>query len=204
MGNEYSTKGRIKEYITKKIFSLQNSVNDGYVKATLANLRRGIGSEPGEDLNLLGFILLDMPESFMSKSGVPTKEEWTCYITLTLYALHQQGYDIHNKSMHTNGERSLGGAMKALFSTYSKSDKNAEQRTLKKLQMLVSSVNMREFSVHLRSIVNLIKREAIPLNYAQLAGDIYDFQFEESKNRVSLRWGQDFYKNKKDDEKEIK
>lgn len=42
----------------------------------------------------------------------------------------------------------------------------------------------------------------ICINYAELAEDVYDFQFEESKKRVSLKWGQDFYRDNKEDNKD--
>jgi len=32
------------------------------------------------------------------------------------------------------------------------------------------------------------------LNYALLASDLYEIQFDESKSKVILRWGQDLYR----------
>lgn len=94
-----SKKADIKSFVGKKISMFQAEAGKGDGKAMLANLRRGVGHEPGELPQLFGVILLDMPEEFMSGSGIATKEEWACYIALTLYALHQQG---HTKSAHAH------------------------------------------------------------------------------------------------------
>ena len=37
-------------------------------------------------------------------------------------------------------------------------------------------------------------------DYMKLAEDIYDFQSEDTRNNVRLRWGQDFYYNEKGEE----
>lgn len=68
-----------------------NSSSDGAVKASLANLRRGIGTTPGDIPELWELFLQDLPEEMLSRSGVPTHAQWAVYIALTLFALHQQG-----------------------------------------------------------------------------------------------------------------
>ena len=70
------------------------------------------------------------------------------------------------------------------------------------MQILITSNDMDEFAYHLKNIITLLRSEAISLNYAELAEDVYAFQFEESKKRVSLKWGQDFYRENKEDNKD--
>lgn len=188
-----SKKTEVQNFVGKKIKFLQAEAGLGSSNALMANLRRGIGHEPGEMPQLFGIILLDMPEDFISESGIATKEEWVCYTVLTLYALHQQGFDIKSMSMHTNEKFSIGAAMRYLASTY-EGDSNAEQRMLQRLQTLSTAVDMKELSYHLRGIVQLLKSKGIHLNYVTLAGDLYEMQFYEGKKQVCLRWGQDFYK----------
>ena len=188
-----SKKSEVQNFVSKKIYLLQAEAGLGSGKAMMANLRRGIGHEPGEMPQLFGIILSDMPEDFISKSGMATKEEWVCYTALTLYALHQQGYDVVSMPMHENEKFSIGTALRRLSSTY-EGDSNAEVRMLQRLQTLATSVDMKELTHHLRGIVQLLKSKAIPLNYEMLAGDLYEMQFPESKKQVCLRWGQDFYR----------
>ena len=58
---------------------------------------------------------------------------------------------------------------------------------------------MDEMSYHLRGLVQLFKSKDIPLDYPQLARDIYEFQFPNSRDQVRLRWGQAFYRSDKED-----
>lgn len=185
-------KEEIRNFVGRKIHSLQAEAASASGKAALANLRRGVGREPGEMPQLFGTILYEMPEGFLSGNGTTTKEEWVCYIALTLYALHQQGHDQGNREMHTAEKVGIGRAMYRLVLTY-ENDSNAEQRILQRLKTLITAVDMKELSYHLRGIVQLLKSKDIPLNYEILAEDLYELQFPEGKNRVSLRWGQDFY-----------
>lgn len=185
-------KAQIEAFVGRKIHILQAESDLGSGKAMLANLRRGIGREPGELPQLFGILLLDMPEEFWSKNGTATKEEWVCYTALTLYALHQQGYDAKSQHMHTDEDVSLGKAMYRLAASYD-GDPNAEQRVVQKMRMLATSADVKELSHHLRGIVQLFKANGISLNYRRLAGDLYEMQFPEGKRKVCLRWGQDFY-----------
>lgn len=194
-------KAEIETFVGRKIYILQAEADLSSGKAMLANLRRGVGREPGELPQLFGILLSDMPEDFWSKSGTATKEEWVCYTALTLYALHQQGYDAKSQHMHTDEGVSLGKAMYKLAASYD-GDPNAEQRVVQKMRILATSADVKELSHHLRGIVQLLKANGISLNYKRLSGDLYEMQFPDGKRKVCLRWGQDFYggRDKKDNQ----
>ena len=194
-------KAEIETFVGRKIYILQAEADLSSGKAMLANLRRGVGREPGDLPQLFGILLSDMPEDFWSKSGTATKEEWACYTALTLYALHQQGYDAKSQHMHTDEGVSLGKAMYKLAASYD-GDPNAEQRVVQKMRILATSADVKELSHHLRGIVQLLKANGISLNYKRLAGDLYEMQFPDGKRKVCLRWGQDFYggRDKKDNQ----
>lgn len=187
-----SKKTEIGYFVDKKIGRLQAEAESGSGKACMANLRRGIGHEPGELPQLFGSMLLDMPEDFMSEDGNVTKAEWSCYTALTLYAVHQQGFAVRTKPMHTKEDISIGRALAKMSAALN--DANAEDRSLQKLHSFATSVDMKEASHHLRNIIRLLSDNGIPVNYGKLASDLYEFQFSDGKNRVNLRWGQDFYK----------
>ena len=91
MSSKTQNVGHFVEYRLKRIL---NSSSDGAVKASLANLRRGIGTTPGDIPELWELFLQDLPEEMLSRSGVPTHAQWAVYIALTLFALHQQGKDL--------------------------------------------------------------------------------------------------------------
>ena len=184
-------KSEIKSFIGEKVRMLQAMSETGEGKAQMANLRRGAGHEPGELPQLFGTILLDMPQEFMSEEGMPTKEEWACYIALTLYAVHQQGFSPKGRPMHTSERTSIGRAMAQMAKRCA--DANGEKRSMQKLQSFATALDMKEASHHLRNIIRLLGRDGIPVNYEILAADLYEFQYADGKSRVNLRWGQDFY-----------
>lgn len=199
-----SKREKIKSFIMKKIKYFEAMEMQGKTNAELAKLRRGAGKSPGEVPELYGLFLKDMPEDFWSMDGRPTPEEWSCYIALTLYAVHQQGNLTRVKNMHTDNKVSMGTALRQMAAMQNEGnrDSNKEERILQKLQILISSKDIKEFAYHLRNTIKLLKNDGIALNYAELAKDIYDFQFPDSKDKVSLAWGQDFYRVKEEKENE--
>ena len=69
-----SRKEEIRSFVGKKIRSMQTGAATAGTKAALADLRRGVGREPGEMPQLFGTILYEMPEGFLSRDGTATKE----------------------------------------------------------------------------------------------------------------------------------
>ena len=63
----------------------------------------------------------------------------------------------------------------------------------KKLSIAARSDDMTELSYQLKTLVRLLGNEDIRLDYADLAIDLYRFQFEKYADRIRLKWGQDFY-----------
>ena len=92
---------KLHTYVAGQIKQLEEIRGTSGGKARLARLRRGVGKIPGELPELWGEFLNGIPEEFLSKSGEATKGEWAIYLSLTLYALHQQG---NNDSMNKKGE----------------------------------------------------------------------------------------------------
>ena len=197
-----SRAGEIRRFMSGKLAYISAIADQGEGKAVLAALRKGLGHAPGEIPEVLGLILEDMPESFMSKGTKPTDEEWACYTALTLFAMHQQGNEIKTRSMHTEKPISIGSAMSMYAAVLS--DANAKKRMAVKLKALSTSKDAGELSYHLKSVIQLLKTEGIALNYSRLASDIYEFQFPDARSGICLKWGQDFYRSVKNetDEKE--
>ena len=174
------------EFVGRKIFYLSQVANDSTVKASLANLRRGVGKHPGSVPNLWDLTLDGLPEEFLSKTGAPTDGEWAVHIALSLFALHQQGKDIKAKCMHKQGEP-FGRAVRKLAV-----DEEDLPRVVRRFNVVVTSDGMMETSHHLRGLIQLLKASDIPLDYTDLAQDL--FWFAKNRDNVRLKWGQDFYR----------
>lgn len=200
MGNAME---EMEEYVRGRIFVLTDNLNTGAAKARLALLRQGIGKKPGELPELWGAFLQTLPQELMSRGNEPSYAEWAIYTALTLLALHQQG---HSEPMNAQGrEHSLGCAARRLVH-----GEEGEERIRLKLSLAARADDMVEVAYRLKTLIRLLSAEGIPLNYVDLAGDLFLFQSESHADRIRLKWGQDFYRsikaneNGKDEEDEEK
>lgn len=186
----------VETYMAYRLSSLARDPNEGRVKALLANLRRGIGKKPGDMPELWGLLFADIPEELLSKTGEPTREEWSLYTALTLYALHQQSKKIREKNMHCRkDEGRLGRAVGRLVS-----NDDDRERVARRFNAFATASDMQEAAYHLRGLVQLLRAQDIPLDYVRLAGELYRFQNPDEAPGVRLAWGQDFYRVKHNDD----
>lgn len=182
-------KEMINNFVYSKIQMILRMKESSNGRAYLASLRRGVGKTPGEIPDVWGLFLDGAPKGLYSDNPYVEdvqKEEWAVYIALTLFAVHQQG---KSESVSVNGAN-LGNAAAMLMNDKTDDERN---RVLRRFTPVVTASDMAELSYHLRSLVQLMKSKGIPLDYPKLACDIYDFQFEDSKAIVQLRWGREFY-----------
>ena len=185
----------VRNDVARRLHRLQN-LPEHRQKAVLANLRRGVGRVPGALPELWGIFLQDLPEPLESKTGVPTPGEWAIYLALTLYALHQQGHALPKESMHREGAR-FGQAVRSLVR---EGEMPESSSVLRRFNALATASSMPERAQHLRGLVQLLRAEAIPLDYVQLAEDLYWLQFPAQAAGVCLRWGQDYYAAQSDND----
>lgn len=176
------------KFVTSRLHGLVASKNESAVRATLARLRRGVGKEPGAMPELWEVLFAAAPERLSGNEGYPSRGEWAVYTALTLYGLHQQGKDIKQKNMHRTGE-GLGIAVRKLVK-----NEDEESRVKRRFDIAATSDTPEEFAHHVRGLIQLLKAADIPLDYAKLAQDLYQFQFVDSRDRVRLSWGRDFYR----------
>ena len=186
----------VRNYTYRQIQFLIRQKETSVGKAMLANLRRGIGKTPGELPELWGAFLNEMPSELYGNSGMPSEGEWAVYIALTLFALHQQG---NAEPVHCE-KVSLGTAAARLMNEKTEEERG---RILRRFGPVVTAKSMQELSHHLRGLIQLCKAKGVRLDYVQLAGDIYRFQFLESRKEVQLSWGQDFYYVEKEEKQGV-
>ena len=156
--------------------------------AVLAELRRGLGKTPGTLPGLWEWTLEGLPDELKSKTNYPTNAEWAIHISLSLYAFHQQGKSPTVANMNEE-TISLGSAVSRLAGK----QQEDRDRYQKKLEMLAKTDSVEMMAALLRQIVSQLRMKNIPLDYPALAKDILAFQYEESRQSVLLKWGQDFY-----------
>jgi CRISPR system Cascade subunit CasB len=169
----------------KKLARLLNMSNEGQQKAMLANLRRGVGRNPGELPELWGILFDGVPDEYLEDE----KFERALYTALTLFALHQQGHDLKTELMHRE-KVGLGEAMACLVDD----QRENEERITRRFNQIATSADLLEMSQHLRGAVQLMRGQEIPLDYAKLAGDFYQYQNLNNQTGVRLHWGQDYYR----------
>lgn len=182
-------------FVKRKIKQMTESKNESVVRATLAKLRRGIGKEPGSLPDLWDVMLGGLPEELLGKGEGPTYGEWAVHTALTLFGLHQQGKDMERQCMNSEGE-CLGIAVRKL----AEQDSDREDAVKRRFDAAATSDSLKEFSHHLRGLVQLLKAKDIPLDYPSLAKDLYWFQISDVRDSVRLSWGRDFYRFRKEDD----
>jgi CRISPR system Cascade subunit CasB len=159
------------------------------VRRILAELRRGLGKEIGECG--FSFVLENLDEEDIKNDGVNNDIDdviSVAYSILTLFAKHQQG---NSKLMHKE-KQSIGSAMKIYKSKFSD---DAAKSFKRRFEILITSSDRDELLQHLRQLISLLKD--FPLDYVALANDVYKFKYSESRDKIRLRWGKDFYSNSK-------
>lgn len=179
----------VEKYICFKLKYLKEILPENQSKALLADLRKGIGKHPGSQPRIWGFLLQDMPENLTGRYGEPSYAEWAVYTTFTMYSLHQQGKDICTNDMDCKESKSLGKAMAEVVHTEEDQD-----RIIRRLNTLITSQDFTGMSFYLKSIIQVLRKEGISLNYIELGKDLYLLQFPDLKQKICFKWGEDFYR----------
>lgn len=190
MRDQPSRSSQLMKFMNNKLFIIMSS-DTSRTKAQLARLRHGLGKKPGDDPELWAALFEDLPEELESRGDAPSAVEIAVYAALTLYAVHQQGKDPITEPMHEEGCR-IGNAIAKL--AVKEHDENAFEATRKRFNKVATSLDITELVWHLRGIVQLLRRESIPMDYAELTSDLYRYQNPAYVSSVRLRWGRDFYR----------
>lgn len=179
-------KRTVGDVVYLKIKEIEN-MNESTVRATLAKLRSGIGK--GISSADLEFILKDLDDFAENRD----KELKIIFDVLTIFAKHQQGINIKYQSMNN---------LKTPFCKSLQQIPNYEKSEgiRKRFQAMLSSQTTDELTRHIRVLVSLQKE--ISFNYPKLANDIYNFEFDENRESIRLKWGKEFYIIKKSEETE--
>jgi CRISPR system Cascade subunit CasB len=150
----------------------------------LAHLRRGLGREPGSVPELWRFYTVIVEPG--SDGQLPAPEALTAeHAALTLFAVHQQS---QTTSMHSSSVE-LGTALRRLRL----SDRYSQEAVDRRVNAVANSSDSAELIAHLRGLVTQLKSITQPLNYTQLAEDIYAWNSPEERARVRRALGRQYW-----------
>lgn len=183
-------------YAAKRTSQLQGSYlrGESAAKSNLAQLRK---INPTHDLGVLTAwesVFVDAPETLIGRGDKPTRSERVLVVTLHLYATHQQS---QNQPMHVVGQ-GLGTALRRLANPLKAESR--EKPVMRRYHALTTATDLPEMVHRLRGLVSQLRAEGIPLDYAQLALDLYLLQKENTRTGVRLAWARDLSRPEKKEE----
>lgn len=183
-----SLKDRLFNAVGIQVSELQERYrkDDSSAVANLARLRRGVGKSPGEHFDLIGLTIEGLYPDAKGLPDEPTEAENAAFAALTLFALHQQSH--RNASMHRS-QYSFGRSARLLGR-----HTNSQDAVRARFTALATAQSWDGTVRYAMSFIQQFRAQAIPLDYAQFAVDLYRLQFPDSADRVRLRWGRDFYR----------
>jgi CRISPR system Cascade subunit CasB len=191
-----SPRERVARLAAGHIATLQRGYLDDqpHAVAALARLRRGAGREAGQLPDLWALIdtgpLHQTPDGArpLSESELNRAED-ALHVALTLYALHQQSRRSGMYQADRPGRRrGLGAAVRRMMKPG-----EIDEPVHKRLVRAGTSPDLPVLAQRLRDIVVLLRREDIELDHAQLAGQLYLWQWPGGADTVRREWGRSFH-----------
>jgi len=147
-------------------------------RGALAQLRRGLGGEPGSDLAMAPYVTRYIPAA----AGV--WEEAAYYLVAALFAWHPVDWAEAETEGHNLG---------ASFARLAVSQGLSEGRIGSTEQRFVALLNSHrdDLYVHLRQAVGLLKSKEVPVDWAQLLADIC--RWNATDRPVQRAWAKAFW-----------
>ena len=152
-------------------------------RATLAALRRGLGKPPGSAGEMHPFVIPRLPKS--TGPGWNWEQE-CCFIVASLFAWHPENLDAG-----APWERNFGASAKELGLKPGRLE-GVERRFVALLN--AESVDVPD---HLRTMVGLLKTEAVRVDWEQLLSDLT--RWDDPERRVQIRWAKAFWQGSVDE-----
>ncbi|MEW2131035.1 type I-E CRISPR-associated protein Cse2/CasB [Streptomyces sp. NPDC005435] len=157
--------------------------------ADLAALRAGLGEEAGTVPAMWGFYRTTMGSDLRVR-GALTRALTAEHAALSLFGLHQQG---RRQSVHTPGV-SPGAACRLLLA---QGDGVGQAALEERLGILLTSADAGELAHHLRSLVPLLRKAGIGLDYDLLRRALRNWddpQRPDAQPGLRSMWDRDFHR----------
>lgn len=180
---------RLARHVGNTASRLQREYRDDRSSAVaeLAILRRGVSQNPGADVRVASITLGDLVPRDAYLPDEPLPIERASHAALTLFATHQQSR--RDRGMHER-DYPLGRSLRLLGRRLGEGGREAVRR---RFTALATATSLEETLHHGRGLIQQLRAESIPLDYAQFARDLYWLQ--SGKREWVLRtWGRDFYR----------
>lgn len=155
-----------------------------WAAATMAALRKATPGDIDATPPSWEALYAAVPEEMFGWGDAVSREERAAHAALVLYAVHQTSQP---KPMHRSGVR-LGHALRRLPDA---TDGNSP--ILRRFTSLMSSATFEGMVYHLRSLITLLRREGIGLDYVRLCNDLVKCQRPASAPAVRRQWGRDYF-----------
>jgi CRISPR system Cascade subunit CasB len=156
--------------------------------ARLAQLRRGAGKLPADVPELWGLTgtdrLYESEPRLVSDETSAERAEAALFLALTLYSAHQQSRG--DRDMHKPGIP-FGAAVRRLMG------EEIDEPIRRRFTRIGTASTVPALAYRLREMITLLRGESIPLDYAQLAGQLYQAQVPGGLAKIRQKWGRDFH-----------
>lgn len=182
--------GALEEYVWDKVGKLQSKYIAGTssASASLARLRRAVGTEPGSDPFVWQETLDGLPKQFVGGDDNVSTEERAVHAALTLFALHQQS---KTDKMHQPRVSFGSAASKLAYITGVEAKQNPA--VLRRFQALGTAISLMESVTHARGLIGQFRSAGVSLDYGRFAVDLARLQDPRSADGVRLEWGRAYY-----------
>ena len=182
-------------YMHGRICSIQNDYLSASGKPRgarkLAALRHALLMPIGSNADAWPLEFEGLPAELVGRGAEPSRAEIAVHAALTLYAVHQQG---ETKPMYVPGaEHSFGAALRQLVRCDKERYSNLEEGEMpRKFRAFITADSMEETLHHARQLVQQLRADEIPVDYARFAAQLYTLQSPYTADKVRLAWGREY------------
>lgn len=182
-------------YMHGRICSIQNDYLSASGKPRgarkLAALRHALLMPIGSNADAWPLEFEGLPAELVGRGAEPSRAEIAVHAALTLYAVHQQG---KTKPMYVPGaEHSFGAALRQLVCCDKERYSNLEEGEMpRKFRAFITADSMEETLHHARQLVQQLRADEIPVDYARFAAQLYTLQSPYTADKVRLAWGREY------------
>lgn len=166
--------------------------DSSYLRATLKQLRESDPSRPDRSFSGWGVVLAGANERLCGKGDNPSPAEAALLGAMHLFAVHaQSARQVVHVSTNTAENRwhGFGSAVRQLIAY--EGAESGGNAIMRRFHAVLTATDHAERVYHLRQMISQLRTHSIPLDYVQLAEDLYRLQFAERADSVRLSWSRD-------------
>jgi CRISPR system Cascade subunit CasB len=190
-------RSEFERFVAARISMIQgaylNAATRSWGGAQLAALRHAAAQPAGQSPDTWMIEFDGFPTTMAGRSDQPSPAEWAAHLAFTLYAIHQQSNT--TQPMHQPGvDHSLGLAVRQLARSQQVAQSDYIDEVPARFAALGTATEPNEIAHYARMLVHQLAsaNPPIPLDYARLAGQLFDLRGKASADRVRLQWGREF------------